>query len=47
MLFQLFDLDDKGGITENELRVLLMSIVTAPNQIIYDPPIISPNASNM
>ena len=57
MLFQLFDLDGKGGITENELRVVLMSIVTPPNQVMYDPsdpnkiykpsPIISPNASNM
>eukprot|EP01083_Nonionella_stella_P040509 109928_1 len=34
MLFQLFDLDGKGGITKQELSTVLMSIVTPPNQVV-------------
>jgi len=35
MLFQLFDLDGKGGITKDELTTVLMSIVTPPNQVVH------------
>lgn len=37
MLFQLFDLDGKGGITKQELSTVLMSIVTPPNQVVNGP----------
>ena len=37
MLFQLFDLDGKGGITKPELSTVLMSIVTPPNQVVNGP----------
>jgi len=36
MLFQLFDLDGKGGITRDELTTVLMSIIIPPNQVMHN-----------